>query len=129
MADCAGKEIELKNVLLVDDEMQILKMFVSASQLQSEYKVFPFGEGVKALFNFRTHHKKYHIAFIDMILPDILGENLINGLIEINPEVPIIAISGVITSPPEHVVYFLSKPFSPKRFENLIDIFSLRERK
>lgn len=116
----------MKNVLLVDDEPQILKMFMAASQLQSEYKIFPFGYGIKALFNFRTHHEKYHIAFIDMILPDILGENLVKQLMEINPKVPIVAMSGVTDKPPKGVKYFLDKPFSPKRFENLIEIFSLR---
>ncbi len=119
----------MKNVLLVDDEPQILKMFVVASKSQSEYKVFPFSEGIKALFNFRTHNKKYHIAFIDLVLPDISGEKLIKRLIKINSKIPIIAISGEIDTPPEGVKYFLEKPFSPKRYENIIKIFSLRERK
>ncbi len=127
--ELAGKEIELKNVLLVDDEPQILDMFMAASKLQSKYRVFPFSEGVKALFNFRTYHKKYHIAFIDLILPDISGEKLVKRLIKINPKVPIIAISGEINTPPKGVRYFLEKPFGAKRFENLIEIFSLRERK
>ncbi len=124
MSELAGKGTELKNVLLVDDEPQILKMFMAASKLQSDYKVFPFSEGVQALYNFRTHHKEYHIAFIDMVLMDISGELLIKQLVNINPEVPIVAMSGVLTTAPKYVAYFLEKPFSPKRFENLIEIFS-----
>ncbi len=124
MSGLAGRETELKNVLLVDDDPQILKMFILASKLQSDYKVFPFTKGVKALFNFRTHHKKYNIAFIDMVLNDISGESLIQQLVDINPEVPIIAISGVITKAPKYAAYFLEKPFSSKRFENIIEIFS-----
>ncbi|MCP3940277.1 MAG: response regulator [Desulfobacteraceae bacterium] len=115
----------MKNVLIIDDDQFILDMFIDASKNQTAYEIFPFSEALKALSHFRENSKKYHIIFLDMILPDITGFEMIEQIVEANPEIPIIAISGIIYKHPKNTTYFVEKPISIDRFENLIEIFSL----
>ncbi|MBK1987071.1 PAS domain S-box protein [Sphaerospermopsis aphanizomenoides BCCUSP55] len=104
-------------ILLVDDEVSIQQ--ITKTTLENHnYTVITASDGVKAIELYSHNQDQIRTAIIDMMMPNIDGITTIQKLRNINPNLTIIAMSGLITS--EHLsmqqklnhITFLPKPFT-----------------
>lgn len=108
--------MDTKTILIVDDEDQIrelLRVYIE----NSGYEVFEAANGMHALEILK--HQKVHLVILDLMLPDIQGEDLCKDIRE-EYEIPVIMVTGKTDE--SSMVYGLSigaddyigKPFSPR---------------
>ncbi len=104
-------------ILVVDDELTIAKM--TQTTLESHnYKVLTANDGIEALNVYAQHHNDIGLVLIDMMMPQMDGLTTILTLQRMNPQVKIIAMSGLMTHTiPDYnssinIQKFLLKPFT-----------------
>uniref|UniRef100_B8HVZ7 histidine kinase n=1 Tax=Cyanothece sp. (strain PCC 7425 / ATCC 29141) TaxID=395961 RepID=B8HVZ7_CYAP4 len=104
-------------ILFVDDEAPIRET-TKASLETYNYRVITAGDGFEALELYAQHQQDIRLVVLDMMMPAIDGLTTIRKLKEINPQVKIIAVSGLAlnyeSSPPEQfgVHSLLRKPYT-----------------
>ncbi len=106
------KEKLKKNILLVEDE-EAVAMFITQALQNEGYNLLGSESSVDAIEVFRNN--TVDIIITDVIMPEMSGEEMINCIREINPDVEIIFISGYSEQKLENINYkyhFLQKPFS-----------------
>ena len=110
------KRMDTKTILIVDDEDQIrelLRVYIE----NSGYEVFEAANGMHALEILKN--QKVHLVILDLMLPDIQGEDLCKDIRE-EYEIPVIMVTGKTDE--SSMVHGLSigaddyigKPFSPR---------------
>ncbi|WP_066376178.1 hybrid sensor histidine kinase/response regulator [Anabaena sp. CA = ATCC 33047] len=104
-------------ILIVDDEPGIRE--VTKTSLESkEYTTLVAGDGVEAIALYAKYAHKISAVLMNIILPELDGFTTIRTLKKINPQVKIIATSGLISQNKlEEIVNtgadsFLSKPYT-----------------
>ncbi|MEH2370636.1 hybrid sensor histidine kinase/response regulator [Nostoc sp.] len=104
-------------ILVVDDETAIQE--ITKTSLENyNYTAIIAGDGMEALAIYTEHQEKISAAIIDIMMSKMDGATTIRTLQDINPLLPIIAVSGLVTS--EQVpldktaeyTAFLSKPYT-----------------
>jgi DNA-binding NtrC family response regulator len=109
-------------IMVVDDDKNILAIFRDVFN-DSRFEVFATLNGPAAVAEFR--HQKYDLAFIDILMPDMNGLEVLAALLKINPDLVAIMISGFRDEKRlEEALkigakYYLYKPF------DVHDIFSI----
>lgn len=112
------------NILFVDDDRQILSM-VEQFLSRFDWCVTTESNGQKAIDMVRQ--TRYSVVFIDLIMPEISGLELLKAIKEASPETEVIIVSGygTIESAIEAIKLggydFLQKPINFDRFKTLID--------
>ncbi|MDZ8225609.1 MULTISPECIES: ATP-binding protein [unclassified Nostoc] len=104
-------------ILVVDDETAIQE--ITKTSLENyNYTAMTAGDGIEALVIYAQHKDKISAAIIDMMMSKMDGETTIRKLQNINPLLPIIVVSGLVTSDQvsidkidEHTA-FLPKPYT-----------------
>ncbi len=84
----------IPKILLVDDQadiLELLSMALSAKGYESE--TVETGNGAVE----KLKSAKYDIMFLDLNLPDIMGEEVFEKAIEIQPDVHVVVMTGVAT--------------------------------
>jgi PAS domain S-box-containing protein len=106
-----------ETILLVDDEASILT--ITSQTLQAfGYKVLTSMDGADAVATYAQHRYEIALVLTDMMMPIMDGPILIHALKRINPEVKIIAASGLNThengvkASGGGVQHFLTKPYT-----------------
>jgi len=80
-------------ILLVDDELQVRK--TTAEVLESMgYSVLQASDGVKAMDVFKSHQHECSLVILDVVMPHCGGVEAAIGIRKINPDIPIIFVSG-----------------------------------
>jgi PAS domain S-box-containing protein len=103
-------------ILVVDDEPSILD--VARRTLEAfGYRVMVANDGSDALKIYTRNQKKIALVITDMLMPEADGGVLIHGLLAVNPELKIIASSGLSAANRDQikeigVKHFLSKPYT-----------------
>ncbi|MDF1563510.1 MAG: response regulator [Deltaproteobacteria bacterium] len=106
-------------ILVVDDHIELATLLGTA--LEGRGHVIELAHsGEEALQAVRV--QRPDAAVVDLLLPDMLGTDVIDALVASEPPIPVIAISGVFRGPSgshaaveEHGAHlFLEKPFSTK---------------
>ncbi|MEH1817677.1 MAG: PAS domain S-box protein [Nostoc sp.] len=123
-------EIELSRghgelILVVDDEVAITQITKTTLEF-SNYKVLTAQNGIEAIALYTEHKDEIRLVVMDMMMPLMGGETTISTLQIINPQVQIIAISGLARS--EALVQtmgtsiqgFLVKPFTANELLSLV---------
>ena len=114
-------------VLVVDDESSMRE--VTKATLETyNYKVLTASNGIEAIALYAREHQAIDLVIMDIMMPEMDGKTAIRTLKQINPEVNIVAVSGLITS--QEIVNqldgdvraFLSKPYTN---EELLEIVHL----
>ncbi|RCJ23593.1 hybrid sensor histidine kinase/response regulator [Nostoc sp. ATCC 43529] len=106
-------------ILVVDDEAAIQE--VTKSSLEAyNYKTLIAGDGIEAIALYAKNMDKISAVLIDIMLPSLDGLTAIRTLKKINPQVKIIASSGLMSDHKLSAVtdsgvnMFLSKPYTVK---------------
>lgn len=106
-------------ILVVDDESAILE--ITKTSLEAyKYKVITASDGIEAIALYAQHKNDIRLVLLDMVMPLMDGSTTIRTLQKINPQVKIIAVSGLFSSnnlgfaASTNVKTFLSKPYTAK---------------
>ena len=104
-------------VLLIDDEDAVRR--ITGQTLESfGYQVLPAADGVEASTLYATHKDKIAVVLTDMMMPVMDGPATIHVLMRMNPQVRIIAASGlsvkdmVAKATSAGVKHFIPKPYT-----------------
>ncbi|UKO97970.1 PAS domain-containing hybrid sensor histidine kinase/response regulator [Nostoc sp. UHCC 0870] len=104
-------------ILVVDDELAIIQ--ITKTVLESHnYKVLTAENGIEALSLYNQYQDEIQLVLIDMMMPIMAGDMAISTLQIINPQIKIIAMSGLETMKTliefsqAGVKKFLPKPFT-----------------
>jgi PAS domain S-box-containing protein len=118
-----------ETILVVDDESAILSI-TSQALLTFGYKVRTATNGAQAVAVYAEHRKEIAAIITDMSMPIMDGLSTIHAIREINPDVKIIAASGlndnsnITRAAVAGVRYFLNKPYATETLlKTLQEIF------
>ncbi|WP_009632313.1 hybrid sensor histidine kinase/response regulator [Synechocystis sp. PCC 7509] len=106
-------------ILVVDDESAIREVTKTSLEVYN-YKAITACNGKEAVALYTEHQAEISVVLTDMMMPVMDGPTTIRTLQQINPDVKVIAISGLSSSEKlaaaasSGVINFLSKPFSAK---------------
>ena len=108
-------------ILVVDDEKSI-RQTVTAMLEKYNYQVLTASDGVDALAIYAQNTEKISVVLTDMAMPIMDGKTTIRALRKLNPDLKIIAASGLTLeqSPEINANTFLNKPFKAETLLNTI---------
>ncbi len=104
-------------VLLVDDEASV-RLVVKQTLESFQYRVITAPDGATAVALYKERRNEISLVLTDMMMPGMDGADTIAALKLINPEVRVVAASGLMTderllrATSADAVAFLRKPFS-----------------
>ena len=110
--------------LVVDDEMYVRE--VTASTLEElGFETLLAGDGMTALDVFRAHQNDVSLAVIDVMMPGMSGDQLLEELRVLTPLLPAVLVSGftdgrVLKPGAGDATHFLQKPFHPEELIALV---------
>lgn len=113
-------------ILVVDDEMAIREI-TKASLETYNYKAITASNGIEAVAIYAEHRDRICVVLTDMMMPSMDGPTTIRTLQKINPDVKIIAVSGLSSSDKlsqaagTGVKTFLSKPYTTQELLEAIE--------
>ncbi len=103
-------------ILVVDDEAAI-RQTTQASLETYNYRVLTASDGIEAIALYAEHRDQINLVLLDMLMPAMDGTTTIRTLLKINPQVKIIASSGLASK--QHLddtvdrgINFLPKPYT-----------------
>ncbi len=104
-------------ILLVDDEEIVLD--VGARMLETMgYRVIKATGGKEALHIFEKHGPEIDLVILDMIMPEMGGEETLDGIRLMNPDIPVLLASGFSKEGRDGAILekgyngFIQKPFT-----------------
>ncbi|MBW4595051.1 MAG: response regulator [Brasilonema angustatum HA4187-MV1] len=105
-------------ILIVDDEPSIQEI-TKASLEAYNYQILTASDGIEAIAAYAQHKNEISAVLIDMMLPALDGLTVIRTLQKINPQVKILATSGLmfttkLATVGNNVKSFLPKPYTVK---------------
>jgi two-component system, cell cycle sensor histidine kinase and response regulator CckA len=104
-----------ESILVVDDETPILTISKETLQFYN-YRVLTANNGIDAIAQYAQHQNEISLVLMDMMMPEMGGEKAIQTLRLMNPQVKIIASSGIESNKEVAAAVgakaFLSKPFT-----------------
>lgn len=100
-------------ILVVDDEEDNLEMAQIMLDMAG-YRTMCANCGEQAIALFEEHHGEIELVLMDMMMPNMDGSTTIDHLVNIAPEVKVIALSGLASeyslADHPHIIDFLTKP-------------------
>ncbi|MEC4982770.1 MAG: PAS domain S-box protein [Oscillatoria sp. PMC 1068.18] len=87
-----------KELILVADDEAAIREVVKASLETYNYRVITASDGIEALAWYAQHKDEVSVVLLDMMMPAMDGAIAIRTLRKINPQVKIIAVSGLTDS-------------------------------
>ncbi|MEP0880697.1 response regulator [Trichocoleus sp. ST-U3] len=114
-------------ILVVDDEYSIREL-TKISLETYNYKVLTANDGVEALVLYAEHKQDINAVLVDMMMPAMDGITTIRALQKINPQVKIIAVSGLTSNyqiteiAGNNVKTFLPKPYTSEELLKNIQV-------
>jgi CheY-like chemotaxis protein len=110
-----------KTVLVVDDEA-IVRLQMREIFEERGYAVLEGADGSAGLEIFQRHQEEISLVVLDLHMPELSGYELLAELQIIDPDVPIVVITGY--TPDEErlpgIRAILRKPFNPKALLGLL---------
>jgi two-component system cell cycle sensor histidine kinase/response regulator CckA len=104
-------------ILVVDDEAPIRQMNQTVLETYG-YRVLTANEGFSGIELYTQHQSEISVVLMDMMMPSMDGATTIEALQEINPQVNIVAVSGLTNSKQiaqmmgNEIQAFLPKPYT-----------------
>jgi nitrogen-specific signal transduction histidine kinase len=112
-------------ILVVDDEASIREI-TKTSLINYNYRVLTASDGIDAISIYAQQRNEIGVVLMDIQMPSLSGGNAIRVLRRINPQLKIIAISGLVSNRELledlgiEVQTFLSKPYTIKQLLDTI---------
>jgi two-component system, cell cycle sensor histidine kinase and response regulator CckA len=112
-----------KLILVVDDEVAVQEIMQATLETYG-YRVITASDGIEAIACYAKHN--ISAVLLDMMMPLLDSATIIRTLLKLNPQVNIIAMSGLATNEAvtktlnEGVKAFLAKPFTAAELLNLL---------
>lgn len=112
-------------ILIVDDEPAICEV-VKHTLETNGYRVVAANDGMEALTIYRLFQEEIKVVLTDIVMPNLDGLELIRALKSIDPDLKIVATSGILTtgklaeSEKAGVNVFLPKPFPAEKLLSAI---------
>ena len=122
----AGTGDEAATVLLVDDDPAIVAS-VRALLENAGYQILTARNGEEALETFTAHREDIGLVILDLVMPRMSGEECLDKLLEIDPEVKVLGISGYYIDDNAYqkiepkVKMFMPKPIEPAILLTLVE--------
>ncbi|MEM6752162.1 MAG: PAS domain S-box protein [Cyanobacteria bacterium P01_C01_bin.38] len=119
-------------VLVVDDEVAICEIIKTTLETYN-FRVIIARDGIEAIAVYVQQKKEINAILIDMMMPSMDGTTAIRTLQHINPQVKIIAMSGLVSNEAlaqcsgADIHGFLTKPFSAGELLNTLERVGSRE--
>jgi CheY-like chemotaxis protein len=116
-------ELKAGNVVVVDDEVSVGN-FIGEVLRDAGYDVTVFNESPSALRHLQAHHREVAVLITDQNMPLMNGQELAEQAKALNPDMPIVLITGFATNFQSKqwrqlgLDAFLTKPF---RIDELLD--------
>ncbi|MHB8835811.1 MAG: response regulator [Candidatus Methylomirabilia bacterium] len=127
-----GQELSQARIMVVDDDPHIL--FVVKEYLEmAGCSVETFGDGNQAVGYFQGKSHDIDIVLLDMIMPQISGQQVFHDLKRVNPQVKVLFLSGYNDSQTvqdllaHDATGFLQKPFTYEKLLTTISGILTRE--
>jgi len=92
MAVDRGKPFD---VLIVDDEKWVQDVFKDFCELTDAFQVELASNGKEAIS--KINHKSFDLVTLDLIMPELSGLDVLMELKKINPQIPVMIITGNAT--------------------------------
>ena len=114
-----------ETILVVDDERTIREVNQAALEAYN-YRVLTAADGIEAIALHVEHKRDIRLAVVDLMMPVMDGKTAISTLKKINPQIKIIAVSGLVTShqitetSSNEIDVFLPKPYSARELVKVI---------
>jgi two-component system, cell cycle sensor histidine kinase and response regulator CckA len=112
-------------ILVVDDEVAVRE--VTQITLETHgYKVMTASDGVEAIALYAEYKHEISVVVLDMMMPFLDATTTVRTLSKLNPQVQIIAMSGLATQESvmktmsEQIQAFLAKPFTAQELLSLL---------
>lgn len=129
--ESAFKPIAEKLILVVDDEAAI-RSVIEATLEAHHYTVLTANEGKEAIALYAEHNDRVELVLLDMMMPSMDGQTTIRALKRIDPNVKIIAVSGLSSNKESAlkagVKGFLQKPFTSQDLIMMINELTLESK-
>jgi PAS domain S-box-containing protein len=114
-------------ILIVDDEIFVRS--ITGTTLETyNYRVLTAGDGIEAIATYAEHKKDVSIILLDLMMPSLDTVTTVRTLHKLNPQVKIIAMSGLSTNEQmtqnlkdNGVRTFLAKPFTAEDLLNTLE--------
>lgn len=106
-------------ILVVDDELAIREITKTLLE-KYNYQVLTASDGIEAIAIYNQHQERIAIVLMDMMMPSMDGSTTIRALHKINPQLKIIATSGLtsnkklVEATGVGIESFLPKPYTAK---------------
>lgn len=116
VAEIAGGD---ETVLVVDDE-EPMRYFLESIFAEKGYRVLIAGDGQEAVEIYGKHSQEIDLVLTDLGLPKMSGEELLETILKINPQVKVIIASGFFETKLKSslikmgVKEFVQKPYLPE---------------
>jgi PAS domain S-box-containing protein len=113
-------------ILIVDDETAIQEITQATLETHG-YQAMTANDGIEAIALYAEHKREIRLVLLDMMMPALDSSTTIRTLCKLNPQVQIIAMSGLTTNESitrtmaDGVQAFLAKPFTAPELLNAID--------
>ncbi|GAX37472.1 hybrid sensor histidine kinase/response regulator [Nodularia sp. NIES-3585] len=107
-------------ILVVDDEAAIREI-TKTSLENHNYRAITASDGIEAIALYVEHRDQIALVLTDMVMPSMDGITTIKTLQKINPNVKIIAVSGLATTDKVNAAHdvgvkaFLAKPYTANK--------------
>ncbi len=103
-------------ILVVDDEAQVREITRATLETYG-YRVHTARNGAEALALYEKNKEVIRVVLMDMMMPVMDGETSIRKIRRINPQVKIIAVSGLVEKDitATHAQAFLPKPYTAEK--------------
>lgn len=102
-------------ILIVDDE-EVVQQTTQETLRDYNYKTLVANDGIEAIALYAQHHQEISAVLLDMLMPNMDGLTAIRILRTLNPQVNIIATSGLTANEQKAITVgankFLSKPYT-----------------
>jgi len=116
------KPIELGKTILIVDDDQAIRRFVSSILTQSGYQVIVAESAEDALQQSRAHQGTIHLLLSNIQMPGITGIELSTTLTVERPDLRVLLMSGFASGMLvlNEGWHFLHKPFIPSQLRDLV---------
>ncbi len=124
--DCITQIGNSELILVVDDEAAICEIIKTTLESQN-FQVLTAEDGIEAISTYVQNKNQISLVLIDMIMPEMEGATAIATLQQLNPQVKIIAMSGLVSTETlaqaagNGIQGFLAKPFTKWDLLNTIN--------